>query len=54
MTIDPTEFTSIEDTAEFAEYEQNEAEVAALVEAGEMGRPVAVPVQTVEQDDINF
>ncbi len=53
MTIDPTDFGSIEDSAEFAEFERDEEALAQLIAEGFIGRPVVAQTPVVE-DDINF
>ena len=54
MTIDPTDFGSIEDTNEFAEYEREQAELDAMIAAGEIGVPVVTMLATDEIADIEF
>ena len=46
---------SIEDTAEFAEFEAREEAEKALIEEGVIGRPVVLPAPVLDtEDDIAY
>lgn len=52
--FDPTEFMSIEDTAEFADYEKYEAEMAELAALSEKPSEKPAVLIPVDDSDIPF